>query len=85
MTSMGNLGGYGMHMGKGGVGGVNAGPNVSAANFGPTAYAPAAYANAAPVAPAYVAGAGVGPGWNMTGIVLVLYILLVIITRCAFI
>ncbi|MEX1029339.1 MAG: hypothetical protein WDZ91_04735 [Paenibacillaceae bacterium] len=91
MTSMGNVGsnyGMSMGMGKGGVGGVQAGPNVSAANVGhmPSAYAPAyanpSYlANPAPIAPAYVAGVGAAPCWNMAGIVLVLYILLVIITR----
>jgi hypothetical protein len=83
MSSMGNVGSnYGMHMGMGGFGGVQAGPNVSVANVGymPSAYAPA-YANPAPIAPAYVAAVGVAPYWNMTGIVLVLYILLVIILR----
>lgn len=94
MTSMGSVGNYGMNMGmgKGGVGGVyaepNVGPNVSAAGLShvPSGYAPA-YANVGypakpgPVAPAYVAGVCAAPGWNMTGIILVLYILLVIITR----
>lgn len=92
MASMGSVGNYGMNMGmgmgKGGVGGVQVGPNVSAANMGhgPSAYAPAYanvgyVANPAPIAPVYTAGACVAPGWNMAGIVLVLYILLVIITR----
>jgi hypothetical protein len=74
MTSMG------VNMG---MGGVQVGPNVSAANVGymPSSYAPA-YANPAP---AYVAGVGAAPYWNMTGSVLVLYILLVIITRCVWI
>lgn len=95
MASMGSLGNYGMNagMGKGGVGGMQAGPNVSAAGMGPgpisypTAYANMGYpANPAPVAPAYVAGVGVAaPVWNATGTILVLYILLVIITRCVFI
>jgi hypothetical protein len=82
MTSMGNVGAnYGM--GMGGVGGAQIGPNVSDANVGymPSAYAPAyanpSYlANPAPIAPAY---------GNMAGTVLVLYILLVIITRCIWI
>jgi len=99
---MGSVGSYGanMGMGKAGVGGMhtgpNAGPHVSAAGYGPSAYTPAyanpgytanpaPYANPgyaaypAPVAPAYVAGVGVG--FSSTGIILVLYILLVLISR----
>jgi alpha-galactosidase len=102
MSSMGSVGSYGanMGMGKAGVGGMhtgpNAGPHVSAAGYGPSAYTPAyanpgytanpaPYANPgyaaypAPVAPAYVAGVGVG--FSSTGIILVLYILLVLISR----
>jgi hypothetical protein len=86
MTSMGNLGNYGPNVGMGGVGGAQAGPNVGVAGLGqgPNAYAPAyanvGYANPAPFAPACVVG--VAPIWNTTGMILVLFILLVLITRC---
>lgn len=93
MTSMGSASNYGMTMGmgigKGGVGGIQAGPNVSAAGMGPSNYPPYANmgypANPAPIAPAYVAGVGVAPVRDTTAMILVLYILLVLITRCVFI